>query len=267
MSRHRAYVHAARSLLREQRREWSASLGGEPSLDRQPPSALRGALSEFDADIAVVYAGLSDVAAAFGGDPYERLRDALFAQFDAVLTPGFTFSFRQTGTVNLDRTLPETGMFGRRFLADAESRTNDPVFSLLGAGSFAFETDETDRSYGPDGYWSELHDRDVLYLNVGTDRFRCSAFHCAEVRHDVPYVSEVTLSGRIERNGSARWVTHRIPTDDHYRRFARRKVRSELGDDLIDVSVGGVRIQGCRAGAIDALLDDRLSEDAYYLVT
>jgi aminoglycoside N3'-acetyltransferase len=106
-----------------------------------------------------------------------------------------------------------------------------------------------------------------VYLNVGTDRFRCSAFHLAEVRHRVPYVSETELSGRVERNGNVRRVTHRIPTDDQYRRFARRKVCTDLGDALTDASIGGVRVQGCRASDVDALLDDRLAEDEYYLVS
>lgn len=260
MGRLRAYAHAARSLLRE---PWR----GRSTVERTRPSALRDALEGFDAETVVVYAGLSDVAAAFGGDPYERLRDALFAQFDAVLTPGFTFSFRETGYVNLDRTPPEVGTFGERFLADAEFRTADPVFSLLGAGSFAFDTAGTDCSYAAGGYWAELHDRDVCYLNVGTDRVRCSAFHVAEVRHEVPYVSRTELSGHVVRDGDLRAVTHRLPTDDHYRRFARQKVREQLGDAFRDHSVAGVRIQGCRAGDIDALLDDRIEADPYYLVT
>ena len=260
MGRLGAYAHAARSLLQE---PWR----GRATVERTRPDALRAALSSFDADTVVVYAGLSDVAAAFGGDPYERLRDGLFEAFDAVLTPGFTFSFRESRFVDLDRALPEVGTFGRRFLADATFRTDDPVFSLLGAGAFAFETDGTDCSYATGGYWDELHDRDVLYLNVGTDRFRCSAFHVAEVRHEVPYVSRTALRGEIRRNGDVHDVAHAIPTDDHWRRFARRKVQRDLGDALLDRSVGGVRIQGCRAGAVDALLDERLGSDPYYLVT
>jgi len=82
----------------------------------------------------------------------------------------------------------------------------------------------------------------------------------------VPYVSETTLTGRVVRDGDSRRVTHRIPTDDHYRRFARRKLRAELGGELLDRSIGGLRIQGCRASAVDALLDDRLPADPYYLV-
>lgn len=260
MRRLRAYAHAARSLAADWTRRSSPP-------ERLPESALRDALDAFDADVVVAYAGLSDVAAAFGGDPYERLRDALFAQFDAVLTPGFTFSFRETGLVDLDSAPPEVGRFGRRFLADADFRTADPVFSLLGAGRFEFDADGTDCSYASGGYWTELHDRDALYLNVGTDRFRCSAFHVAELRHDVPYVSVVEDRGVVRQDGIARPVVHRAPADDHYRRFARRKVLADLGDALVDRSVGGVRVQGCRASHVDALLDDRLASDPYYLVT
>lgn len=260
MRRHDVYAHAARSLVGDWRRRRSP-------VKERPASALRDALNGFDADVAVVYAGLSDVAAAFDGDPYERLRDALLAQFDAVLTPGFTFSFRNTGFVDLDREPPEVGAFGRRFLGDADGRTDDPVFSLLWAGDFEFDTDGTDGSYADGGYWTELHDRDVLYLNVGTDRFRCSAFHVAELRHDVPYVSCAKHRGVVRHDGTTRTVTHRTPEDDHYRRFARRKVRHDLGDALVDRSVGGVSVQGCRASDADALLDDRLASDPYYLVT
>jgi len=260
MSRVRAYAHAARSVLRESRR-------GKATVERVHPAALRAALSSFDAETVVVHAGLSDVAAAVDGDPYEHLRAALFEAFDTVFTPGFTFSFRESGCVNLDRAPPEVGAFGRQFLADAEFRTDDPVFSLLCAGEFGFETDGTDCSFAPGGYWDELHDRDVLYLNVGTDRLRCSGFHLAEVRHGVPYVSRTELQGNVQQNGRVDAVTHSIPVDDHWRRFARRNVRRELGDALVDRSLGGIRIQGCRASAIDTLLDERLASDPYYLVT
>ncbi|MFW5939453.1 MAG: AAC(3) family N-acetyltransferase [Halolamina sp.] len=252
--------HALRSLCRE---PWR----GRSTVERTRPDALGEALSAFDADTVVVYAGLSAVAGAFGDDPYERLRDALLAQFDAVLTPGFTFSFRETGFVNLDRAPPEVGTFGRRFLADATFRTADPIFSLLGAGSVAFDVDGTTYSYAPGGYWTELHERDVCYLNVGTDRFRCSGFHVAEVRHDVPYISPTELAGRLVQHGVDRHVSHKVPTDNRYRRFARRKVCRTLGGALQDHSVGGVRIQGCRASAVDDLLDERLAADPYYLVT
>lgn len=260
MGRVRASAHAVRSLLRE---PWR----GRATVERTRPAALRTALSSFDADTVVVHAGLSDVATAFGGDPYERLRAALFEAFDAVLTPGFTFSFRESGFVDLDRAPPEVGAFGRRFLADAEFRTDDPVFSLLGAGTFEFETEGTGCSFAPGGYWDELHDRDVLYLNVGTDRFRCSGFHLAEGRHDVPYVSRTELRGHVRHHGRVDAVTHCIPTDDYWRRFARRTVCRDLGDALRSHSVGGLRVEGCRASAIDALLDDRLASDPYYLVT
>lgn len=260
MRRLRAYAHAARSLAAD----WTHR---PRPVEQMGESALRDAFAAFDADTVVVYVGLSDVAETVDGDPYEALRDALFSQFDAVLTPGFTFSFRDTGFVDLDRASPEVGAFGRRFLSDADLRTDDPVFSLLAAGRFAFSTDGTDCSYADGGYWTELHDRNVLYLNVGTGRFRCSAFHVAEHRHDVPYVSLTEHRGVVRRDGTARDVTHLAPTDDHYRRFARRKVTTELGDRLVDRSIGGLRIQGCRASAIDALLDDRLASDPYYLVT
>ncbi|WP_336036818.1 AAC(3) family N-acetyltransferase [Halobacterium yunchengense] len=260
MRRLRAYAHAARSLAAD-------ATGGDAPVDSLPSGALRDALDGFDADVAVVYAGLSDVAAAFAGDPYGRLRDALRESFDAVLTPGFTFSFRDTGYVDLDRAPPEVGAFGRRFLADADFRTDDPVFSLLGAGSFTFDTEGTDCSYAPGGYWAELHDRDVLYLNVGTGRFRCSAFHVAELRHGVPYVSVAEHVGVVRRDGVERPVVHRAPADDHYRRFARRKVCAALGDAFVDRSLGGLRVQGCRASAVDELLDDRLRDDPYFLVT
>ena len=270
MRRHEVYAHAVRSLFAEKVEplagRWQRGSGSTPteSLD---PEALREALTGFDADVAVVYAGLSDVAGAFAGDPYELLRDALVDRFETVLTPGFTFSFRDTGRVDLDRAPPEVGTFGRLFLDDADFRTDDPVFSLLGVGPDPFDVDGTGYSYAPGGYWADLHDRDALYLNVGTDRFRCSAFHVAEERHDVPYVSTAEYPGVVTRDGETSRVVHRAPADDYYRRFARRRVCGDLGEAFVDRSVGGVRVQGCRAGDVGALLDERMAADPYYLIT
>ncbi|MFC7095798.1 AAC(3) family N-acetyltransferase [Halobaculum marinum] len=263
MRRHEVYAHAARSLVAD----WLGTRSGSTPDTHLDSRHLGDALDGFDADTVVVYAGLSDLAAAFGGDPYELLRDALTDRFETVLTPGFTFSFRETGHVDLDRAPPEVGTFGERFLDDAAFRTADPVFSLLGLGRDPFDSADAGHSYAPGGYWDALHDRDALYLNVGTGRFRCSVFHVAEYRHDVPYVSTATYRGRVTHEGETRRVVHRAPVDDHYRRFARRRVCDDLGEALVDRSVGGVRVQGCRASDVDDLLDDRLAADPYYLVT
>lgn len=72
-------------------------------------------LDGYDEDVAFVHVGLSDVNAAFDGDPYEFVRDHLDARFDAILTPAFTQSFREPGRFHRTDSDPELGAFTTLF--------------------------------------------------------------------------------------------------------------------------------------------------------
>jgi aminoglycoside N3'-acetyltransferase len=234
-----------------------------------PEGTLERLFAAHPADVAFVHAGLRDVAAAFDGDPYDRLFDALTAAYDSVLVAGFTPSFLDSGVYHKRYSRPEFGAFARAFLDDADHRTDDAVYSVLVAGDYRFEDCRHERSFGPEGCWAKLDRDDALFVDVGTDRFRCSHLHYVEARADVPYVTETAHEGvRIDADGVER-VTQRCPTDDYYRRYNRRKLERVLREaGALDCHErNGLVLRFCSARDVRTALEPRLRRDPYALVT
>lgn len=259
----RVAVHLARSLAAERlRRDRPVASLSPRVFDRQ--------FGAHPADVAFVHVGLSDVNAAVDGDPYEVLHDALTRHYDSVLVAGFTPSFRASGVYHAAYSRPEFGTFNRLFLADADYRTDDALFSVLVEGDYRFPDCDHARSFGPGGCWAKLDRDDVLVVDVGTDGFRCSPLHYVEARHDVPYVSTERHEGVRLREGAApERVVQRAPRDDYLRRFNRGKLERVLRrDGVLDVAdVGGLTFRFCRAQVVRRALAPRIERDPYYLVT
>ena len=255
--------HLARSLATERLRP-------DRQVVSQSPRTLDRHFSAHPAEVAFVHAGLSDVAAAFDGDPYEVLYDTLTGHYENVLVAGFTPSFRDSGVYHERYSHPEFGTFNRLFLDDADYRTHDAVFSILVDGDYRFDDCTHSRSFAPHGCWAQLDLDDVLFVNVGTDGFRCSHLHYVEQHYDVPYVTVSAHDGVAIRNdGTVERITQWAPSDDYFRRYNRTKIQRVLRDagvlDVVDV--GGLRLRFCRARAVRTVLGERLAADPYFLVT
>jgi aminoglycoside N3'-acetyltransferase len=264
VNRGRIGLHAGRSLLAERVSDRRRRVGPVPD------GTFTDLFAAHAADAVFVHAGLSAVNAAFAGNPYEHLFDALTAQYDNLLVPGFTPSFLDAGVYHRTYSRPEFGTFARLFRSDAAYRTADPVYSILVHGEFRFETCDHGRSFAPAGCFGKLDRENVLFVNVGTSGFRCSHLHYLEQRHDVPYVTVSDHDGIVyHTDTSFERVSHSCPTDDLSRRFNRAKLERRLSDaGVLDrYDRNGLTVRFCRARDLRTVLDDHLSADPYYLVT
>lgn len=256
-------LHLVRSLVAERLR---------PSDEVAPLSlqVLDRVFGAHPANVAFVHAGLSDVAAAFEGNPYEALHDALVRHYDSVLAAGFTPSFRDSGVYHKRFSRPEFGAFNRLFLDDADYRTDDAIFSILVEGDYRFDDCLHARSFARDGCWAKLDRDDALYVNVGTDGFRCSQLHYLEQRYNVPYVTVSSNEGIMYRDETAHErVTQWALQDEYVRRYNRNKLERVLQEAgaLDVVEIGGLTFRFCRAKAVRTVLGERLESDPYFLVT
>lgn len=224
-----------------------------------------------DHDTVFVHAGLSDVKAAFGTNPYEFLLGRLDDQFESVLAPGFTDYFKTSGVYHKQFSRPKHGAFASLFLDDADYRTDDAIKSILVRGPYRFDGCVHDDSYHEEGCFARLVDDNVLFLNVGTPWITCSHFHYIEHAYGVPYVTERTYEG-IRYNTATEYEpieqTCGTTTSEFYS-WNKPKIEQYLEREgiLHRYDLNGLQVQFFTVGDTDRALGERLVEDPYYMVT
>lgn len=222
-----------------------------------------------DAGTVFVHIGLSDLKTALQRNPYEAIYEKLDAEFESVLTPGFTRSFRETGVFDLEETAPELGAFSSLFFTDADYRTPDPLHSILVEGPYRFDGCTFRDTFSPEGCYSQLSADDVLCLNIGTPWLVSTQLHYIERVCDVPYAGTTAVDGELTANGTTERITQRTYDKNNYLYFWNRR---GLRDDMVEADVldhyvlNGLNVMGVRAGEMEAFLRARIEEDPYYLV-
>lgn len=262
LTRARIYANAAKHQLLEEYRPSKVS-----SAD---PDDVTDIFSRYADDVVFVHAGLSDVEAAFGGDPYEFLLGRLTDQFDSVLAPGFTPSFRRSGIYHKNYSRPEFGTFSQLFLDDADYRTDDAIHSILVKGDYRFDGCDHHDSFAADGCWGKLDEENVLIANVGTDWLLTTQHHFVERYYDVPYNGLASYEGRIYYDDEHH--DHVTQTNYEYeitlRRNHRKIQRMMAEKSLLDeYDLGGVSVLLFRAQDLRHALAEELARDPYYMVT
>ena len=222
-----------------------------------------------DVDVVFVHIGLSDIKTALETNPYEAITEKLRSEFESILAPGFTRSFRETGVFDVAETQPELGAFSSLFFADAEYRTPDPLHSVLVDGSYRFDDCVFRDTFSPDGCYGQLSADNVLYLNIGTPWLISTQLHYIERVCDVPYVESVDIEGELTVDGTTTSITQQNYIKNNYLYFwNRRGLRNDgVAADVVDhYSLNGLNVMGFRAGEMEAFLEDKIEQDPYYLV-
>ena len=233
-------------------------------------SLLETVLAQYsDAETVFVHIGLSDVKTALQRNPYEAIIETLTAEFESVLAPGFTRSFRDTRVFDVDETSPEVGAFSSLFFGDAAYRTPDPLHSILVDGPYRFDDCTFRDTFSPDGCYGQLSADNVLYLNIGTPWLVSTQLHYVERVCDVPYAGTTEVDGELTADGTTERITQRTYDKNNYLYFWNRR---GLRDDMVEAGVldhyvlNGLNVMGLRAGEMQAFLEPRIEEDPYYLV-
>jgi aminoglycoside N3'-acetyltransferase len=220
-------------------------------------------------DVVFVHIGLSDIKTALQRNPYDAIIQKLDENFESVLAPGFTRSFRETGVFDIDEMPPELGAFSSLFFEEATYRTPDPLHSILVDGAYRFDGCTFRDTFGPDGCYGQLSADNVLCLNIGTPWLVSTQLHYIERVCDVPYAKTVKINGEFRTNGTTEQITQKNYQKNKYLYFwNRRGIRDDMiSADVMDhYSLNGLNIMGFRAGDMRAFLEDKIDQDPYYLV-
>ena len=260
----RTVWNRAAMVLRRRRRSETAGPVTEAELDR--------ILDRYTADTVFVHVGLSDINAAFEGNPFEFVIDKLDARFESILTPAFTPSFRKDdGRVyHKQYSSPRFGKFAQLFQSIADYRTDDATNSILVRGPYRFEDCDHHDTWARDGCFGALDDDNVQYLNIGTDWLTASQLHYTECYRDLPYVRMVDYDGIIYYDETTHEeITQRTHT---YQRSVTWN-RAKIAEDLAEAGVldrynrNGLRVFAFNAREMREALTPKLAADPYYLVT
>ncbi len=222
-----------------------------------------------DTEVVFVHIGLSDIKTALQRNPYDAIIEKLDAEFESILAPGFTRSFREMGVFDVDETAPELGAFSSLFFEDATYRTPDPLHSILVDGSYRFDGCEFRDTFSPEGCYGQLSADNVLCLNIGTPWLISTQLHYIERVCDVPYAETTEIEGELTANGTTERITQRNYTKNNYLYFWDRR---GLRDDMVSAGVmdhhvlNGLNVMGMRAGEMEAFLTEQIEDDPYYLV-
>lgn len=221
-------------------------------------------------DEVFVHVGLSDVNAAFDGNPYEVLRDALTDSFESVLAPGFTDYFRESGVFDRQHSKPMHGTFSKLLLEDAAYRTRDPCKSILVDGPYRFD-DRTHRdTFADDGCFEQLYEDDVLVAAIGTPHWKCSYLHHLEAKYGAPYSVEQTFEGVIHDDGEIEEVELRTNYyDSIFWSFNKLKLQRDLANAgiLETHDLNGLPLYVTPIRELDQFIGQKMADDPYYLVT
>ena len=262
--RARTVWNRAAMVLRRRRRAGSTGPVTEAELDR--------ILDQYSGDTVFVHVGLSDINAAFEGNPFEFVIDKLDARFESILTPAFTPSFRKDdGRVyHKQYSSPRFGKFAQLFQSIADYRTDDATNSILVRGPYRFEDCDHHDTWARDGCFGALDDDNVQYLNIGTDWLTASQLHYTECYRDLPYVRMVDYDGIIYYDDTTHEeVTQRTHTYEQSVTWNRAKIADDLdAEGVLDRhNHNGLRVFAFNAREMREALMPKLAADPYYLVT
>lgn len=235
-----------------------------------PIAELQSVLDEYDDSVIFVHVGLSDVNSAFGERSYDQLCSALTSQFESVLAPGFTPSFRKSGVYHKEYSRPQVGMFPLLFMGDSEYRTNDPIHSIQVAGEYRFDECDHRNTFDPDGCYAQLDDDNVLIANIGTNKLVSTQFHYVSLQADPPYHTTDTHSGEIYYDETAHQeITQTNDAFEPTHVWNRWKMERYLEEQgvLDDRSRNGLKLTFMRARDMREALEPKIERDPYYMVT
>jgi aminoglycoside N3'-acetyltransferase len=262
-------------VARARLRKWP-TIAVNKAVEKRPRSVEAGdierfhdILSGYDQDIVFAHVGLSDVAAAFDGNPYEVVLGALEQHFESVLAPGFTDYFRTSGVFDKQHSRPKHGTFVRLFLDDAMYRTDDACKSILVSGDYRFDGCNHRDSYALDGCFERLREDNVLNVSIGTSVFRCSYLHHLEAKYGAPYMVRQSFPGVMHDRGE----TTEIEQHTHYYTdtwsFNKMKLSRELSARGIlgRYDFGGLRLYTLPVRQLDSFIAEKMNRNPYYLVS
>lgn len=229
-------------------------------------------LSQHSSSSVFIHAGLSAISSGLGiRNATEWIIKKFSSFFQVLLVPGFTPSFRTSGIYHKFFSLPEYGMLSRQFLANSNSRTDDPIHSILIHGNYSFTGCRHDFSFGYESCFDKLDSENTLIVNIGTRDIVFAQLHHIERVYEVPYIMDRYHKGIIyyDETNFSKINQRNYMFMPNKLTWNRNKIRRDLISDgvLTEHNLNGLIIRFFRAREMREALGSRINKNPYYLIS
>ncbi|WP_335923449.1 AAC(3) family N-acetyltransferase [Shewanella chilikensis] len=185
-----------------------------------------------------------------------------------LLVPTFSYQFPKTLLFDLDNTPSEVGHISEFYRNNFASwRSNDPMFSVSGAGHNLATENEIQCPFGNSSVFSKISDSNGYILFYGADFSSATIIHHIEYKAGVKYRYWKTFEGIRRQSGLSKKVTLK----SHFRPMGKHLDYDwpRLISDLFEVSILNLHFSsviGCNAQKLIEFWLSKLETDPFYLL-
>lgn len=185
-----------------------------------------------------------------------------------LLVPTFSYQFPKTRLFDLDNTPSEVGHISEFYRSNFASwRSNDPMFSVSGAGIPLVTEDEIQCPFDNSSVFSHLSDSNGYVLFYGAEFSSATIIHHVEYKADVKYRYWKTFEGTRRQSGLSKKVTlksHFRPMGKHLDYDWPRLISDLFEANILNRHFSSVI--GCHAQQLIEFWLSKLKIDPFYLL-
>jgi aminoglycoside N3'-acetyltransferase len=237
-----------------------------PSID-----SFRSVLSQYKAMNCFIHGGSKNIESFFGSqNGLDKLMELLDANFDNILTPAYTLSFKKNGVYHKKYSKPDIGYFGVLFERFASFRSNDPIGSIWVRGKIS-QNDNIDLQnsfFASNGLYGIIDNSESVTICLGTNTVMLSLLHYLEEKFKVPYRKKVVYNGVIYFDDhDFRHISHTTTENISILHLERERVEYDMLKEgvLKRYDFGNFVFRIMNNKEFSNFIDRKTSKDPYYL--
>lgn len=168
--------------------------------DYSSKESFKEILSNYKNTNCFVHGGYRNIQEFFGGsNNLDELIELLDENFENILSPAYTLSFKKHGVYHKKYSKPDIGFFGVLFQHHASFRSNDPIGSIWVRGKLSSEPnlDLQNSFFASNGLYGIIDNAESVTICLGTNTVMLSLLHYLEEKFELPYRKKVTYNGVI----------------------------------------------------------------------
>lgn len=170
-------------------------------IKKEPESiiAFENTIKLYSNQNCYLHGGYKAINSFFRNDGgFDRLIKILDNNFNNILSPAYTLSFKKNGVFHHKFSKPDIGQFGLIFEKYADFRSFDPIGSIWFRGSIDKSKYDLVNSFlASNSLYSFIDNNKSVTISLGTGVIRLAHLHYLEQKYNLPYRKQVTYNGVI----------------------------------------------------------------------
>jgi aminoglycoside N3'-acetyltransferase len=233
-------------------------------------SSFKKVLSEISNENCFIYAGHKEIADFFldkGG--LDGLVKVLDENFENIIVPAYTLSFKQHGVYHQKFSKPDIGYFSVLFKDYATFRTEDPIASLWVRGSLNPNKIDLRKTFtSKSSLFGYMDSQNSITLNLGTKDVKLAHLHYLEEKFNLPYRKKVIYEGvAFFDEQKFTKIKQETTTNIGVLHFERERIEYELlkAGVLKRYDFGNLILRVMNNAEFSNFLEEKTKKNPYYL--